>query len=231
MSPSATALDELLPDAAVGVTASPVMWETPARPEEERLLGTSGTRRAREFRAGRHCARLALDQLGFPTAAVLRRPGGDPNWPPGVVGSITHCSDFAAAVVAKRQDIVRLGIDAEPHLGLEASVIPLVCTAAEQSWCREQDDQVYWETVVFSAKEAVYKALYPLDGRFLDFDDLEIELCPAAGRFAALPTSPRARAAELLQGRFRLHADLVHTVAWLSATEGCPGPSTREGES
>jgi 4'-phosphopantetheinyl transferase EntD len=216
-----------LPGSAVGVTATATMWDTPVLPEEERLVGRAGGTRVREFRAGRHCAHAALDRLGFPPVAILRRPGGDPCWPSGVVGSITHASGHAAAAVATAADLAGLGIDAEPHSALEPAVAALVCTSPELSWCRGRDDGVYWETVMFSAKEAVYKAWYPLAATFLEFDEIEVRLDPAAGSFRVRPASPRAAGADGVHGRFRVAAGLVHTVAWLAAGDLIEGMGRR----
>ena len=61
-------------------------------PAEEALVRTADPRRRAEFTAGRACARTALARLGLPTAPVLAGRAGEPRWPAGVTGSITHCA-------------------------------------------------------------------------------------------------------------------------------------------
>jgi 4'-phosphopantetheinyl transferase EntD len=220
-SPPARPFPTFLPATAIGVATS-TMCETVALPAEERLIEGVGRKRSMEFRAGRHAARLALHRLGVPVVPILRGEGGQPWWPPGVVGSITHCASRAAAVVAMRHDIARLGIDVELNVDLDPSVAALICTGTEASWCGEQRDGVAWETVIFSAKEAVYKALYPLDGQFLEFDDLELVLSAGTGTFHVRPLSPRAGSAVELEGRFCVEPDVIWTAAWCSGTIDAP---------
>jgi 4'-phosphopantetheinyl transferase EntD len=84
-----------------------------------------------------------------------------------------------AAAVARRPSGGSLGIDAEQRAPLPDGVADLVCTAAEQAWCRrraEAGDDVPWEAVVFSAKESIYKAWFPLTGAWLGYLDADLEL-------------------------------------------------------
>jgi 4'-phosphopantetheinyl transferase EntD len=156
------------------------------------LLGERATARRREaFALGRAAARLALRDLGVGSLAGLvigRGPGGEPLWPEGVVGTISHSGDAALAVVGWRSDYRGLGVDLEQRVpGLSERAVRLVCTAGEQAWlaCRP----AVWRTVVFSAKEAVFKALNPIEGVWLGFADAELSWRGGesvdAGAFAA----------------------------------------------
>jgi 4'-phosphopantetheinyl transferase EntD len=84
-------------------------------PEEEAVISQAVEKRRREFRTVRLCARRALRELGLPPVAVLPGEHREPVWPPGVVGSMTHCTGYRAAAVAHSPDLVTVGIDAEPH--------------------------------------------------------------------------------------------------------------------
>jgi 4'-phosphopantetheinyl transferase EntD len=100
-----------------------------------------------------------------------------PIWPRGVVGSITHTGDFAAAAVAWAADIAGLGIDSEQIIDPAAARdIADVCMVDEATLFKAAHGRSFCEfcTFVFSAKEAVYKCLFPLTRKFLEFSDVRI---------------------------------------------------------
>ena len=100
-------------------------------------------------------------------------PSGAPEWPEGVVGSLAHDDEFAVAAVARRGQLLGLGVDVEPAEPLPADVVDLVLSAAEQ---RKATGDGFNQRLVFAAKEAVYKAIHPLDGTPLEYADIEVEL-------------------------------------------------------
>ena len=124
--------------------------------------------------AARLVARDLLTELGADAAAPLTRsPSGAPEWPAGVIGSLAHDDDFAVAAVARRGLLAGLGVDVEPAEPLPADLVDLVLSAAEQ---RETKGDRVKQRLVFVAKEAVYKAIHPLDGTPLEYGDIEIAL-------------------------------------------------------
>ncbi|MEU6789426.1 4'-phosphopantetheinyl transferase superfamily protein [Nonomuraea angiospora] len=137
-------------------------------PEEEVLVSGSADKRRREFRTSRHCAHLALRQLGVDPHPVLRGDRGAPAWPPGVVGSITHCTGYRAAAVA--HGALSIGIDAEPHLPMPRGVLERTATPAEAA-ALDLLGIPDPGRLLFSAKEAIYKAWHPLTGHWLGFLD------------------------------------------------------------
>src|SRR4051812_9450636 len=84
-------------------------------PSEREALGSAVEKRRREFTTGRACARQALSRLGTPVVALPSGPHGEPLWPAGTVGSITHCRGYRACAVARSEAVTALGIDAEPN--------------------------------------------------------------------------------------------------------------------
>lgn len=190
----------------------------PTAPEARAVQGAVPARR-REFAAGRACARRALAQLHVQDFPVLAGPRREPLWPPGVVGSITHTRGYCAAAVARASDLRVLGIDAELVGAVGDDLEELVCSAQERRRGRAGGAGPAWRTVVFSAKESVFKALYPSCGVELAFCDIEIVLDVRTGTFASLPVSDRAGQLQLdvedLQGRFACGQRLVATAAWL----------------
>lgn len=158
-------------------------------PEEAQLVSEAVSGRRREFATVRACAREALGKLGLPPTPILPGTRGAPQWPASVVGSMTHCSGYRAAAVAHARDMVTVGLDAEPNESLkDDGVRNLVTVAEERAWLPEvaaRRPGVSWDRLVFSAKESVYKAWYPLTGLWLDFDEAVITVDPAAGTFEA----------------------------------------------
>lgn len=183
--------------------------------ESEQIRHAIGSRR-REYAAGRTCARAALAQLGLPPQEIRTGPGREPVWPEGVVGAITHCPGFAAAAVAPTSCVRGLGIDAEAHRRLPEGVAAQVASPGELAALDRLPLGVHWPTVLFSAKESVYKLWYPEMRSWLGFDEVAVTLLPSPqageGHFAARLRERRlARDVETVHGRYRVHDDLVLT--------------------
>jgi enterobactin synthetase component D / holo-[acyl-carrier protein] synthase len=182
----ANLMSRLLPASVAVVEASAAQWEAEMLPEEARVVARSVPRRQREFAAGRACARLALARLGYQPAPLLPGPDRAPAWPQGAVGSITHCRDYCAAAAARRSELRALGIDAELNQPLPEGVAELVCTPLELDWSASaQPRGADWRTLVFSAKESVYKAWQPLTGEWLGYRNVELRIDAETGTFEA----------------------------------------------
>ncbi|MDG4801895.1 4'-phosphopantetheinyl transferase superfamily protein [Micromonospora sp. WMMD980] len=211
-------IETLLPTAAVAVEAFADEPDEPPYPGEEDLLTRAAPSRRREFVTARRCAREALARLGYAPAPIRPGPRREPLWPAGVVGSITHCDGYRAAAVAPATALASLGVDAEPHEPLPDEVLGVVTTAGEPArlaGLRAVDAGVHWERLLFSAKESVYKAWYPLTGRWLGFEEAEVTFDPA-GRFTARLLVDGARSdggppLRALDGRWRVAGGLVVT--------------------
>ena len=162
-------------------------------PEERLALANVGTVRADAYSSGRRVAHEALRGINIDGCAIGKR-GRVPVWPSGVVGSITHSRALAIAVVARRKRFAALGVDVEPFGRISRRVAERVLSERERS--RLVDDS--WRTLLFSAKEAVYKALNPLTGEFLAFRDVEI--VHGDGRFTARTTRPCASTSAIAVG-------------------------------
>jgi 4'-phosphopantetheinyl transferase EntD len=140
-------------------------------PEEIPAFASSVPKVRRASGAARIVARQLLKGLGQPECALPRGPGGAPGWPAGVVGSLAHDSRVAVAAVGRCDDVGAIGIDVEPAESLPPELLELVATPQERL---RIDDDPYQGRLLFVAKEAVYKAVYPLDQRFLDHHDVQI---------------------------------------------------------
>jgi enterobactin synthetase component D / holo-[acyl-carrier protein] synthase len=193
-------------------------------------LGPAVEQRRREFVTGRACARLALGRLGAPVVAVPRGQRGEPLWPAGVVGSITHCLGYRGCAVAWSDAVVALGIDAEPNAPLAVGVLEKVAHGRELECVggrlspAEGESQVDLPRLLFSAKEAVYKAWFPLTGQWLGFEDVElsIDVARAAFRAKLLVEGPVVGGARLtgFAGRWAVEDDVICTAVAIPAAHG-----------
>jgi 4'-phosphopantetheinyl transferase EntD len=181
-------ISEILP----AVVASAEAFDDPSDaalfPAEEALIARAVQKRRREFTTGRHCARAALGRLGIAPVPILPGQAGAPQWPPGIVGSITHCAGYRAAAVARAGQVITIGLDAEPAQWLPGEVLGLVALPGERDRLLDlarAEPGVCWDRLLFSAKESVYKAWFPLAGRWLGFADADITINAADGTFEA----------------------------------------------
>ncbi len=149
-------------------------------PEEEHLVARSVAKRRNEFVTVRHCARTALAQLGVAPVPILKGDKGEPCWPDGVVGSLTHCSGYRGAVVGRVGQVRSIGIDAEPHDVLPDGVLNAISLPVERHELSALPGSLHWDRILFCAKEATYKAWFPLTHRWLGFEDAHITFAVAA---------------------------------------------------
>jgi 4'-phosphopantetheinyl transferase EntD len=188
-------------------------------PEEAAQVAGAVDSKLREFTTARSCARRAMRKLGLPKSAILRGPKRQPLWPPGVVGSITHCQDYRAAAVARQLDVLTLGIDAEPHEALPNGVSDQVLLDQERAWLTRASSGVHWDRLVFSAKESIYKAWFPLTGEWLGFEDVVVTFEPAErtfyGRLLVAPPTVDGHRLTGFTGKFLVREGLALTAVAL----------------
>jgi 4'-phosphopantetheinyl transferase EntD len=198
----------------------------PVHPDEASEVATAVHRRRVEFATGRSCARRALARLRVPPFVLRNQPNRAPRWPSGVVGSITHTGTvpggYCAVAVASARKVLTVGFDAETGESLSRDLWEQVLTPSEAGWLRglAANRRPRMARLVFSAKEAFYKAQFPLTGQYLDFDDVEIAVDEASGTFEArlvrddlIAAAPLRRCA----GRYVDRADIVLTGVALPA--------------
>ena len=134
----------------------------------------SVAKRRNEFITVRYCARQALGELGVPPVPILKGDKGEPCWPDGVVGSLTHCTGYRGAAVGRHGAVRSVGIDAEPHDVLPNGVLDAISLPKERIELQAMPNGLHWDRILFCAKEATYKAWYPLTHRWLGFEDAHI---------------------------------------------------------
>jgi enterobactin synthetase component D / holo-[acyl-carrier protein] synthase len=181
-------LERVLPRGVAFAESRSDVFDAVLFPEEEVVVEHAVEKRRREFATARHCARKALADLGFPAGPIPVGPRGAPAWPPGAVGSITHCDGYRGCAVAQAEDLSAIGIDAEPNLALPDGLLGDVALAEEARRLEALvciDPAVNWDRLLFCMKEAVYKVWFPLAGSWLGFEDAAISIDPTGGSFEA----------------------------------------------
>ncbi len=181
-------IERILHSAVVAVEAREDAADAWLFPEERFVVGRAVEKRRREFTTARACAHAALERLGVPPVPIPTGERGEPLWPAGVVGSITHCEGYRACAVARSSQIATLGIDAEPNAALPEGLLGDIARTEElpslQALARESP-HIHWDRLLFSAKESIYKAWFPLARRWLGFEDAVVAIDGAAGTFTA----------------------------------------------
>jgi 4'-phosphopantetheinyl transferase EntD len=211
-------IEAILPDGVAVAESFADPTDVHLFPEEVAAVAKAVDKRRREYSTVRHCARIAMAELGYAPAAVPTGPDREPVWPSGLVGSLTHCDGYRAAALALDSRLMAVGIDAEPHAPLPNGVLKTITRADElvrlDALAAEFPD-THWDRLVFSAKESVYKAWFPLARCWLGFEDASLVVEPASQTFTATlyKTGPDigGRPLTSLSGRWRVHDGLVVT--------------------
>ena len=137
------------------------------------LASEWGPLRQRQFLAGRGAAALALARLGAEVVEVGRAEEGAPRWSPAVVGSLAHDVERAVALVGWQRDWLALGVDVEPDQPLDADAAGIVLLPEERV-ALDTSGGLRHGRLLFGAKECVHKAIHPLRGAWLEFDEVRI---------------------------------------------------------
>jgi 4'-phosphopantetheinyl transferase EntD len=189
---------------------------------EAAAVAKAAPERRLEFASVRHCARQALRRIGVPAVPILPDADRVPRWPEGIVGSMTHCAGYRAAAVARSDELSGIGIDAEPHAALPSAAGGLIVRDEERTQLRELSDadpELHWDRILFCAKEAVFKAWFPLTRRWLEFDDVSVKVRPdttfeARLRVDDIPIATPGRTE--FTGRWAVGRGLVATASWVA---------------
>ena len=225
-------LEGILPAGVAVAARREDVLDAPLFPEEEAALGRAVEKRRREFVTARACAREALARLGLPAQAIPSGERGAPQWPDGVVGSITHCEGYRACAVARAGDLATLGVDAEPNQPLPDGLLGDIALPEERGMLAalaREEPGICWDRLLFSAKESVYKAWYPLAASWLGFEDAVVAIDLPSATYAArlLVPGPVVDGVFLtgFSGRWTVRDDLVLTAIALGRE---PDPEPEE---
>jgi 4'-phosphopantetheinyl transferase EntD len=178
-------IEKLFTNQVIALNATQGMWEGDLYPEEQECIRKAVHKRRGEFTAGRLCAREVLFRLGVVNFPLLVGPGRAPLWPKNIVGSISHCHNLCVVAATKDKEIIGLGVDVEVAEPLEIAVKELVCTEKEKQWIVSTPPRIgsNLAKIIFSAKESVYKSLFPIMRIPLDFMDIQVVLNTQTNEF------------------------------------------------
>lgn len=166
--------------------ATPDMWDSPLYGEEQALIKNSVEKRKKEFSAGRACARKVLHQLGIDHYPLLADRERVPLWPENILGSISHTEGSCLAVATKKGRLQGIGIDVERINRSVYDIKRMICVPTELDFLARlncDEKQLSYLMLIFSAKESVYKALYPSRRMPFEFNDFRIRIDTLSGCF------------------------------------------------
>ncbi|KZN46917.1 4'-phosphopantetheinyl transferase family protein [Pseudoalteromonas luteoviolacea] len=149
-------------------------------------------KRKAEYLAGRVCAAKAMAPLGITHFEVLSGEDRAPIWPAKICGAITHSKGIAMAMVTDAENVLGIGIDIEHYMADKQEL------ELQGQILREDENEAFAQlgqlhgkplTLVFSAKESIYKALYGQVHRFFGFDAARLIGCSENSLRFALTSS------------------------------------------
>jgi 4'-phosphopantetheinyl transferase EntD len=194
--------------------------------EEASAVAKAVESRRQQYTAGRVLSRQAWAELGVPPLPLLNDEQRVPRWPAGIVGCITHTQGWCAAVVARAEQVAALGVDVESATPLDVELWERICRPEERALlaAHAQPAAGLLAKAYFSAKESIYKALYPQIRVFLDFQAMHIALEPGAAagtsRWQAtlqVPWGPFAAGQSFSPGWLSIDAEWIGTGVVLAA--------------
>lgn len=185
-------------------------------PEELEYIAGAVEKRRRDFVVARYCARRALSSLGIEREPMVPGHKGEPRWPSTVVGSITHTKGLTAAAVTRSSSILGLGIDAEPEISLSSRTMDRIADVRQlpQLGFLGPSGGIF----MFSAKESVFKALFPVYRDWIGFEDLSVHLSEDGSfkvDYCNKSLISRVGGLGILQGRWACWQGLALTTAVL----------------
>ncbi|MEE2861314.1 MAG: phosphopantetheinyl transferase [Pseudomonadota bacterium] len=172
------ALRSMLPP-GVGIAARSIAdGQPPLWPGEEVAVRHAIPARRQEFAAGRAVARAAMQDAGLEPAALPAGPDRAPRWPTGVAGSISHAAGVAAGLAGRSAVWAGIGLDIEKAAPLDADLAAIIRASGDCDGSELGADLS--ATLAFSAKEAAFKAQFPLTGLWLDHREVGVTLTPTS---------------------------------------------------
>jgi 4'-phosphopantetheinyl transferase EntD len=188
------------------------------RPEEACLLSEKAVfKRRLEFAMGRAAAHAALAAIGR-DAPILRGRNNEPLWPPGVVGAISHTESIAVAAAALRSKTEGIGLDVESTArDVSLGITRLVCLPEEREWVEQSEEGRRARLIsLFSAKESVFKAFFPIERVYLEFRDARLTPLPDGSFSGRLLKRASARHPEGFEFAVRCRKYENHSFTYLS---------------
>ncbi len=154
---------------------------------ERQPLQKAVAKRRREFAAGRVAAKRCAQRLGKPMASLPVGSQREPCWPQDLLGSISHDNVSALAWLAPSSQVAGLGLDVEQTSRLKSDTWRMLFTDQELRLLENSNDKEL-ALILFSAKESIYKCLFPTVKRFIGYKEVSIE--PQSGDLLVAAMNP-----------------------------------------
>ncbi|MFC4654232.1 4'-phosphopantetheinyl transferase [Rheinheimera marina] len=183
-------------------------------------IRSADSKRQAEFLAGRYAAQQGLKSMQQAGASISQIPigaGRDPQWPAGIRGSISHSGDRVCCLLSQSASVKFLGVDLEKIFSVELAqkIGYEIHTAAEQQLlCKAGLSPAQASSVIFSAKECLFKALYPYAKEFFGFEAASV--VEATTSFVSLGLSPDLVWLWGVPEQFTVHYQLHHDYLFTS---------------
>ncbi|HFD2071045.1 4'-phosphopantetheinyl transferase superfamily protein [Serratia marcescens] len=181
-------------------------------------LARAVPKRRAEYLAGRFLARQLLAPLGFADFTLARGEDRAPQWPPGIAGALSHNSHTALCAVHRESGLGGVGLDVETLLSVERAEelwSAIVSPAEREALLGETLPFNALLTLTFSAKESLFKALYPQVRCYFDFLDARMTAVDVQRQTFVLELlktlTPHCAAGRRFSGHFWREGDDVTT--------------------
>jgi len=195
--------------------------QAPLLPEERLAAALLTPPKKAEFVAGRTAARMAMKKLGHPPRGIPKKESGEPLWPHGLVGSISHTKDLCLCVMGETQRFRSIGIDIENIRRMKKEIAHRVLTSSEKESLSNLPPPLFLQhaTILFSAKEAYFKFYFSLTGRPARFHEFSFRLHPDKKRLVQLHPAPSS---PVFNGIYEVLKEWVVVTVWEeSVGDGC----------
>lgn len=150
----------------------------PLRQDELPSIERAVEKRKKEFTAGRSLARLLLRKFNI-ASSIGKNDDRSPQWPAGIVGSISHTDHHCAVALGPSANFRSIGLDIEIIGHVKTELWAALFTETERNalaQTQDPDRRAMLATLFFSAKEAFYKYQYPLTGKWVEFHAAQVKV-------------------------------------------------------
>lgn len=201
----------LFPPGVIVHSGAPSDVDGPLFEEEERQIARAVEKRRTEYRAARVLARRALRELGVGATPILNANDRAPIFPLGTVGTITHTRSLCLVAVARDRDFLALGADVEDATPLKTQLFDTILRPEELDALRAlpPEQRGLQAKLIFSIKEAAYKAQYMLSRRYFGFSGMRIFLGDETFEAEMMIDAPPFSSGHRFRGRYRIGDGLV----------------------
>jgi 4'-phosphopantetheinyl transferase EntD len=184
-------------------------------PEEAALARKFCANRRNEFATGRQSLRRLLLAQGQNIEPILVGDRREPILPGGWLASITHCCDIVATTLVREALFAGIGIDIENINRMTPEIESIVIDRYEKYARPHHFESMDWLALHFSSKEAVFKALHGIIGRYIEFADIQLTFSGGSYSLHSQKVGPILQNFDVA-GSAAFIGDIVISAAWVT---------------